>query len=158
MIEIENLNLIGISELKIEIKIGIEKKEHSSHPLVHKARSARSLRHFSYAQPTSPSPFSFFYFSRYACIVLYSLLRSDSNVGSFMGLAHLFNKTLWCVMVENTNNTILEVQGSFGLTYMVGIIPLNLRSQETVKGVPRAHVTPPPAVVGGRAWGGCVNF
>ena len=34
-------------------------------------------------------------------------------------------------MVENTNSTILEVQGSFGLTYMVGIIPLNLRSQET---------------------------
>jgi hypothetical protein len=33
-------------------------------------------------------------------------------------------------MVENTNSTIFEVQGSFGLTYMVGIIPLNLRSQE----------------------------
>jgi hypothetical protein len=31
-------------------------------------------------------------------------------------------------MVENTNSTILEVQESFGLTYMVGIIPLNLRS------------------------------
>jgi hypothetical protein len=56
-----------------------------------------------------------------------------------MGLAHLFNKTLWCVMVENTNSTILEVQGSFGLTYMVGIIPLNLRSQEIDKGVPRAR-------------------
>jgi hypothetical protein len=26
-----------------------------------------------------------------------------------------------------------------GLTYMVGIIPLNLRSQETDKGVPRAR-------------------
>jgi hypothetical protein len=55
-----------------------------------------------------------------------------------MGLAHLFNKTLWCVMVKNTNSTILEVQGSFGLTYMVGIIQLNLRSQEKVKGVPHA--------------------
>ena len=42
-------------------------------------------------------------------------------------------------MVENTNSTILEVQGSFGLTYMVGIIPLNLRSQETDKGVPHAR-------------------
>jgi hypothetical protein len=62
-----------------------------------------------------------------------------SNVGSFMGLAHLFNKTLWCVMVENTNSTILEVQGSFGLTYMVGFIPLNLRSQEIDKGVPHAR-------------------
>jgi hypothetical protein len=37
--------------------------------------------------------------------------------------------------VENTNSTILEVQGSFGLTYMVGIIPLNLRSQEMDKDV-----------------------
>jgi hypothetical protein len=42
-------------------------------------------------------------------------------------------------MVENTNSTILEVQGSFGLTYMVGIIPPNLRSQETDKGVPNAR-------------------
>ena len=42
-------------------------------------------------------------------------------------------------MVENTNSTILEVQGSFGLTYMVGIIPPNLRSQETDKGVPHAR-------------------
>jgi hypothetical protein len=42
-------------------------------------------------------------------------------------------------MVENTNSTILEVQGSFGLTYMVGIIPLNLRSQEMDKGVPYAR-------------------
>jgi hypothetical protein len=41
--------------------------------------------------------------------------------------------------VENTNSTILEVQGSFGLTYMVGIIPLNLRSQETDKGLPHAR-------------------
>jgi hypothetical protein len=32
-------------------------------------------------------------------------------------------------MVENTNNTILKVQGYFGLTYMVGYIPLDLRSQ-----------------------------
>jgi hypothetical protein len=42
-------------------------------------------------------------------------------------------------MVENTNSTTLEVQGSFDLTYMVGIIPLNLRSQETDKGLPRAR-------------------
>jgi hypothetical protein len=42
-------------------------------------------------------------------------------------------------MVENTNSTILEVQGSFGLTYMVGIISPNLRSQETDKGVPHAR-------------------
>jgi hypothetical protein len=33
-------------------------------------------------------------------------------------------------MVENTKGTTLEVQGSFALTYMVGFIPLNLRSQE----------------------------
>jgi hypothetical protein len=43
-------------------------------------------------------------------------------------------------MVENINSTILEVQGSFGLTYMVGIIPPNSRSQETDKGVPHARV------------------
>jgi hypothetical protein len=42
-------------------------------------------------------------------------------------------------VVENTNSTILEVQGSFVLTYMVGIIPPNLRSQETDKGVPHAR-------------------
>jgi hypothetical protein len=42
-------------------------------------------------------------------------------------------------MVENTNSTILEVQGSFCLTYMVGIIPPNLRSQEPDKGVPHAR-------------------
>jgi hypothetical protein len=42
-------------------------------------------------------------------------------------------------MVENTNSTILKVQGSFGLTYMVGIIPLDLRSQETVKDMPHAR-------------------
>jgi hypothetical protein len=41
--------------------------------------------------------------------------------------------------VENTNSTTLEVQGSFGLTYMVGFIPLNLRSQEMDKGVPHAR-------------------
>jgi hypothetical protein len=41
--------------------------------------------------------------------------------------------------VENTNSTILEVQGSFVLTYMVGIIPPNLRSQETDKNVPHAR-------------------
>jgi hypothetical protein len=46
-------------------------------------------------------------------------------------------------MVENTNSTILEVQESFGLTYMVGIIPLNLRSQETDKGLPYARAPPP---------------
>ena len=48
-------------------------------------------------------------------------------------------------MVENTNSTTLEVQGSFALTYMVGIIPLNLRSQEMDKGVPHARAPPPPA-------------
>jgi hypothetical protein len=48
-------------------------------------------------------------------------------------------------MVENINSTILEVQGSFGLTYMVGIIPLNLRSQETDKGLPHVRARAPPA-------------
>jgi hypothetical protein len=60
-------------------------------------------------------------------------------------------------MVENTNSTILEVQGSFGLTYMVGYIPLNLRSQETVKGVLHARAPPPSAGPGsshGVAWRG----
>jgi hypothetical protein len=71
-------------------------------------------------------------------------------------------------MVENTNSTILEVQGSFGLTYMVGIIPPNLRSQETDKGVPRARVAAAGRAwrgvawrgrqAGERAWCGCVNF
>jgi hypothetical protein len=42
-------------------------------------------------------------------------------------------------MVENTNSTTLEVQGSFGLTYMVGFIPLNLRSKEMDKSVPHAR-------------------
>jgi hypothetical protein len=42
-------------------------------------------------------------------------------------------------MVENTNSTTLEVQGSFALTYMVGFIPLNLRSQEMDKDVPHAR-------------------
>ena len=42
-------------------------------------------------------------------------------------------------MVENTNSTTLEVQGSFALTYMVGFIPLNLRSQEMDKSVPHAR-------------------
>jgi hypothetical protein len=41
--------------------------------------------------------------------------------------------------VENINSTILEVQGSFGLTYMVEIIPPNLRSQEMDKDVPHAR-------------------
>jgi hypothetical protein len=42
-------------------------------------------------------------------------------------------------MVENTNSTTLEVQGSFTLTYMVWFIPLNLRSQEMDNGVPHAR-------------------
>jgi hypothetical protein len=50
--------------------------------------------------------------------------------------------------VENTNSTTLEVQGSFGLTYMVRFIPLNLRSQEMDKGVPRARAPPPPPPAG----------
>jgi hypothetical protein len=45
-------------------------------------------------------------------------------------------------MVENTNSITLEVQGSFGLTYMVGFIPLNLRRD---KDVPHARAPPPPA-------------
>jgi hypothetical protein len=49
-------------------------------------------------------------------------------------------------MVENTNSTTLEVQGSVGLTYIVGFIPLNLRSQEIDKGVPHTR-----AAAGGRA-------
>jgi hypothetical protein len=60
-------------------------------------------------------------------------------------------------MVENTNSTILEVQGSFCLTYMVGIIPLNLRRQEMDKGVPhtRARVAAGRAGLGpGMAWHG----
>jgi hypothetical protein len=58
-------------------------------------------------------------------------------------------------MMDNINSTILEVQGSFGLTYMVGIIPLNLRSQEMDKGVPhaRARRRPGQAWRGGRAGG-----
>jgi hypothetical protein len=57
-------------------------------------------------------------------------------------------------MVENINSTILEAQGSFGLTYMVEIIPLNLRSQEMDRA---CHAPPPvgPGVArraGGRAW------
>ena len=51
-------------------------------------------------------------------------------------------------MVENTNNTTLEVQGSFALTYMVEFIPLNLRSQEMDKGVPHARAR---AAAAGRA-------
>jgi hypothetical protein len=42
-------------------------------------------------------------------------------------------------MVENTNSTTLEIQVSFALTYMVGFIPLNLRSQEMDKGVSHAR-------------------
>ena len=55
-------------------------------------------------------------------------------------------------MVENTNSTTLEVQGSFALTYMVGFIPLNLRSQEMDKGVPHARAPPPPPAGPGVAW------
>jgi hypothetical protein len=56
-------------------------------------------------------------------------------------------------MVKNTNSTIMEVQGSSSLTYMVGIIPPNLRSQEMDKGVPRARAPPPPPAVPGVAGG-----
>jgi hypothetical protein len=56
-------------------------------------------------------------------------------------------------MMENTNSTPLEVQGSFALTYMVRFIPLNLRSKEMDKGVPHARALP-PARRGRRAWGG----
>jgi hypothetical protein len=52
-------------------------------------------------------------------------------------------------MVENTKSTTLEVQGSFALTYMVGFIPLNLRSQEMDKGVPHARAR--AAATAGRA-------
>jgi hypothetical protein len=85
-------------------------------------------------------------------------------------------------MVENTNSTTLEVQRSFALTYMVGFIPLNLRSQEMDKGVPHARARAAVAAgragpgvawrgearrgearqagrqAGERAWCGCVNF
>jgi hypothetical protein len=72
-------------------------------------------------------------------------------------------------MVENTNSTTLEVQGSFAFTYMVGFIPLILRSQEMDKGVPRARARAAAAgwagpglarrgEAGRRAWCGCVNF
>jgi hypothetical protein len=69
-------------------------------------------------------------------------------------------------MVENTNSTTLEVQGSFALTYMVGFIPLNLRSQEMDKGVPHARARRRPGQAwqagerasAGVVWCGCVNF
>jgi hypothetical protein len=57
-------------------------------------------------------------------------------------------------MVENTNSTTLEVQGSFDLTYMVGFILLNLRSQEMDKGVPHARAPPPPLAGPGVVWRG----
>jgi hypothetical protein len=53
-------------------------------------------------------------------------------------------------MLENTNSTTLEVQGSVGLTYIVEYIPLNLRSQEMDKGVPHARAPPPAGP--GVAW------
>jgi hypothetical protein len=56
-------------------------------------------------------------------------------------------------MVENTNSTTLEVQGSFALTYMVGFIPLNLRSQEMDKGVPHARARAAAAAGRGVACG-----
>jgi hypothetical protein len=59
-------------------------------------------------------------------------------------------------MVENTNSTRLEVQGSFGLTYMVGIIPLNLRSQEMDKDVPHARARRRRVGRGRQAWCGVV--
>jgi hypothetical protein len=37
-------------------------------------------------------------------------------------------------MVENTNSTTLEVQGSFALTYMVGFIPLKLEKSRNGQG------------------------
>jgi hypothetical protein len=60
----------------------------------------------------------------------------------------------------NTNSTTLEIQGSFALTYMVGFIPLNLRSQKMDKGVPHARarrrrwrgVAWRGRRAGGRAW------
>jgi hypothetical protein len=55
-------------------------------------------------------------------------------------------------MVENTNSTILEVQWSFGLTYMVGFILLNLRSQEMDKGVPHARARRRHRPGSGVAW------
>jgi hypothetical protein len=56
-------------------------------------------------------------------------------------------------MVENTNSTTLEVQGSFALTYMVGFIPLILRSQEMDKGVPHARARAAAGRAGpGVAW------
>jgi hypothetical protein len=57
--------------------------------------------------------------------------------------------------VENINSTTLDVQESFGLTYMVGFIPLNLRSQEMDKGVPHARARRLPGVArrGRRACG-----
>jgi hypothetical protein len=51
-------------------------------------------------------------------------------------------------MVENTNSTTLEVQGSFGLTYMVRFILPKLRSQEMDKSVPHARAR---AAAAGRA-------
>jgi hypothetical protein len=81
----------------------------------------------------------------------------------FYGLGPFIELTLWCVMVENTNSTTLEVQGSFALTYMVRFIPLNLRSQEMDKGVPHARARAAAGRAGrGRqarqAGCGCVNF
>jgi hypothetical protein len=47
-------------------------------------------------------------------------------------------------MVENTNSTTLEVQGSFALTYMVRFIPLE-KSGNGQGRATRARAPPPPA-------------
>jgi hypothetical protein len=57
--------------------------------------------------------------------------QTENKLLDLLWVWSIYWKTLWCVMVENTNSTILEVQGSFSLTYMVGIIPPNLRSRAT---------------------------
>jgi hypothetical protein len=74
-------------------------------------------------------------------------------------------------MVENTNSTTLEVQGSFALTYMVRFIPLeksgNGQGRATRARAAAAGGRAGPGVAwqgeagrqaGERAWCGCVNF
>jgi hypothetical protein len=58
MIEIEHLNLIGISELKIEIKLGIEKK--GTH-LTLSSKRPDLPDHFTISLMRSPCPLSIFY-------------------------------------------------------------------------------------------------